>query len=120
MPTLPNAINNSVDTLGWSHKVVGPNRRRINSKLYSIWHSEVEAKIKAKGWSWKKDPSANIYAEFLTECIGIGTFPVGAQMLCSQPKDEANGAYHKALNELMLDCFKKVRESTQTKKHAAA
>ena len=118
MPTPRNAINNAVDTLGWNHKKVGT--RRVNSKVYTYWRSEVEDMIKAKGWSSKKEPGAKTYAEFLSQCIELKSFPVGARTLCGQDESDTNRAHQKALNELMLDCFKKVRESAQSKKRAVA
>jgi len=49
MPTPANAINNSIDLLGWPHTIVGGGRRKDSSR-YSNWRTEVEVKIKAKGW----------------------------------------------------------------------
>jgi len=54
MPTAANAINNSIDLLGWPHTIVGGGRRK-NSSRYGSWRTEVEVKIKGKGWQWKKD-----------------------------------------------------------------
>ena len=51
MPTAPNAINNTIDTLVWTHTTVGV--RRKNSSRYSNWRSEVETLIKGNGWLWK-------------------------------------------------------------------
>jgi len=38
--------------------------RRKNSSRYSSWWTEVEVKMKAKGWQWKND-SGNEYDAFL-------------------------------------------------------
>jgi hypothetical protein len=80
----------------------------------------VEVKIKAKGWQWKKD-AGNQYDAFLLECVGLEDFPVsGAAIIRRNPKTEDTKPTHKALNELMLDCFKKVRESRNKRRRAAA
>ena len=67
MPTPANALNNSIDLLGWAHTIVGGGRRK-NSSRYSNCRTEVEVKIKAKGWQSKKD-SGNEYDAFLLECV---------------------------------------------------
>ncbi|KAF8426000.1 hypothetical protein EV426DRAFT_710467 [Tirmania nivea] len=119
MPTPANAINNSIDLLGWPHTIGGGGRRK-NSSRYSSWRTEVEVKIKAKGWQWKKD-AGNSYDAFLLECIGQEDFPSsGAAIIRQNPKTDDTKLAHKALNELMLDCFKKVGESRNKWRRAAA
>jgi len=118
MRTTGNAINNSIDLLSWPHTIVGGGRRK-NSSRYSNWRTEVEVKIKAKGWQWKKD-AGNDYDAFLLECIGLNDFPTTGASGLNRPQTEDTKPAHKALNELMLDCFKKVRESRSKRKRAAA
>jgi len=76
-------------------------------------------KIKAKGWQWKKD-AGNEYNAFLMECVGLDDFPSSGASIIRRPQTEDTKAAHKALNELMLDCYKKVRESRGKRKRAAA
>ncbi|RPB22309.1 hypothetical protein L211DRAFT_850629 [Terfezia boudieri ATCC MYA-4762] len=119
MPTAANAINNSIDLLGWPHTIVGGGKRK-NSSRYTTWRNEVEVRIRAKGWQWKKD-GGNDYDGFLMECVGLDDFPAsGAAVIRWDPKTDDTKPAHKALNELMLDCFKKVRESRGKRKRAAA
>jgi len=54
MPTTTNAINHFIDLISWLHTIVVEHRRK-NSSRYSNCRTEVEVKIKAKGWQWKKD-----------------------------------------------------------------
>ena len=119
MPTPENAISNSIDILGWHHTIVDGGRRK-NSARYRNWRSEVEEKIKAKGWLWRKDWGKQ-YDPFLLECVGLPDFPVSAASTIRRnpPTDDTKSSY-RALNELMLDCFKKVRESQNKRKRAAA
>ena len=106
MPTPANAINNSIDLLGWPQTIVGGARRK-NSSLYSNWRTEVEVKIKAKGWQWKKD-------------AGLDNFTSSGASIIRRPQADDTKPAHEALNELMLDCFKKVRESRGKRKRGAA
>jgi hypothetical protein len=57
---------------------------------------------------------------FLLECIDLADFPVAAKSTIRHTKTGDMEPSHKALNELMLDCFKKVRESKNKRKRAAA
>lgn len=76
--------------------------------------------MNAKGWLWKKD-AANLYDAFIIECISLDDFPIsGASLIRRTPQTDETKPAHKALNELMLDCFKKVRESKNKRKRAAA
>jgi hypothetical protein len=118
MPTPPHAINNSIDTLGWPHTTVQGGRRK-NSPRYSSWRSEVEQKIRGKGWLWKKD-GGNLYDAFVLECIDLDDFPVSGASTIRRTQTDDTKPFHKALNELMLDCFKKVRESKNKRKRAIA
>ncbi|RPB18289.1 hypothetical protein L211DRAFT_854255 [Terfezia boudieri ATCC MYA-4762] len=55
------------------------------------------------------------------ECVSLDDFPAsGAAVIRRDPKTDDTKPAHKALNELMLDCFKKVRESRGKRKRAAA
>ncbi|KAF8426777.1 hypothetical protein BGX38DRAFT_1301530 [Terfezia claveryi] len=108
MPTAANAINNSIDLLGWP------------TRSYTSWRNEVEVWIRAKGWQWKKN-EGNDYAVFQIECVGLDDFPAsGATVIHRDPQMDDTKPTHKALNELMLDCFKKVWESRRKQKRAAA
>lgn len=119
MPTPANAINNSIDVLGWSHRITGGGGRK-NSQKYLNWRSEVETKIRSKGWQWKKD-GGTLYDAFVMECVALPEFPVsGASIIRRNLKTEDTKPAHKALNELMLDCFKKVRESQHKRRRALA
>ncbi|KAF8424471.1 hypothetical protein BGX38DRAFT_1279386 [Terfezia claveryi] len=119
MPTAANAINNSIDLLGWPHTIVSGGRRK-NSSRYTSWRNEVEVRIRAKGWQWKKD-RGNDCAAFQMECVGLDDFPAsGAAVIRRDLQTDDTKPTHKALNELMLDCFKKVRESHGKRKRAAA
>ena len=73
MPTPANAINKSINLLGWPQMFVGRGRRK-NSSRYANWRTKVEVKIKAKGWQWKKD-AGNEYDVFLMECVRLDDFP---------------------------------------------
>ena len=118
MPTAPNAINTSIDVLGWTHKLI--NGKRKNSQRYANWRAEVELKIKAKGWLWKKD-AGNALDAFILECIALSDFPVPAASLIKiRPPTDNTKPSHKAVNELIIDCFKKVRESQSKRKRATA
>jgi len=77
-------------------------------------------KIKAKGWQWKKDSGLEHNA-FLMECVRVADFPSSgaATLRRSLPTGDTRTSY-KALKELMLDCFKKVRESRNKRRRAAA
>ena len=86
MPTPTNAINNSIDLLGWPHTIVGGVRRK-NSSRYSNWRTEVEVKIKAKGWQWKKD-AGNEYDVFLLECVGLDDLPSSGTSIIRRPQGE--------------------------------
>ena len=118
MPTAANAINNAVDILGWSHTIIA-GRRRKNAQKYSNWRNEVEEKIKGKGWK-KKTEAGNQYDAFVLECVDLEDFPVSAASTIRRPRTNDTEPAHKALNELMLDCFKKVREAKQRRKRNAA
>lgn len=118
MPTAPHAINNSIDILGWTHTIIAGGRRK-NSQRYTNWRSDVETKIRAKGWLWKKD-AGNRYDAFALECAALDDFPVSGGSIIRRPKTADTEPSHKALNELLLDCFKKIRESQNKRKHAVA
>ena len=118
MPTPAHAINNSIDTLGWPHTIVQGGRRK-NSPRYSNWRNEVEQKIRGKGWLWKKD-GGNLYDAFVLECVDLDDFPVSGASTIRRTQTDDTKPFHKALNELMLDCFKKVRESKNKRKRAIA
>lgn len=118
MPTPAHAINNSIDTLGWPHTIIQGGRRK-NSPRYSNWRSEVEQKIRGKGWLWKKD-GGNQYDAFVLECVDLDDFPVSGASTIRRTQTDDTKPFHKALNELMLDCFKKVRESKNKRKRAIA
>ena len=118
MSTAPNAINTSIDILGWTHKKV--NRKRKNLQRYSNWQTEVELKIKAKGWLWKHD-AGNTLDAFILECIALDNFPVpAASLIRITPPTDNTKLSHKAVNELLIDCFKKVHESQSKRKRATA
>ena len=86
---------------------------------YYNWRSQVEQKIRAKGWLWKKD-GRNLYNTFIIESINLADFPVSATTTIKlTPKTDDPKPTHKALNELIMDCFKKVRESKQKRSTAA-
>jgi len=119
MPTAANTFNNSIDLLGWPYTVIGGGRRK-NFAKYGSWRSEVEVQIRGKGWQWKKDGS-NDYDELLMECVGLEDFPsLGATLIRWNPKTDDTKPAHKALKELMLDCFNKVRESRGKRRIAGA
>ena len=118
MPTVLNAINNAIDTLGWIHTTVGV--RRKNSSRCSNWRSEVETLIKANGWLWKTD-AGNGYDAFVLQYVGLDDCPVfGASLIRRTPKTDDTKPAYKAINELILNCFKKVRESRNKRKRAVA
>ena len=76
--------------------------------------------MNAKGWLWKKD-AANLYDAFIIECISLDDCPIsGASLIRRTLQTDETKPTYKALNELMLDCFKKVRESKNKRKRAAA
>ena len=76
--------------------------------------------MKGNGWLWKKD-AGNGYDAFVLQCVRLDDFPVsGASRIRRTPKTDDTKPAHKAINELMLDCFKKVRESRNKRKRAAA
>ena len=55
------------------------------------------------------------------QCLILDDFPVfGASLIRRTPKTDDTKPAHKAINELMLDCFKKVSESRNKCKRAAA
>ncbi|RPB18890.1 hypothetical protein L211DRAFT_853703 [Terfezia boudieri ATCC MYA-4762] len=55
------------------------------------------------------------------ECVGLDDFPAsGATVIRRDPQTDDTKPAHKALNELMLDCFKKIWESRGKHKRAAA
>ncbi|RPB18877.1 hypothetical protein L211DRAFT_853688 [Terfezia boudieri ATCC MYA-4762] len=55
------------------------------------------------------------------ECVGLDDFPAsGAAVIRQDPKTDDTKPGHKALNELILNCFKKVRESRGKRKRVAA
>jgi len=116
MPTPANAINNSIGLLGWTHPIVGGCRRN-NSSQYSNCRTEVEGEIKAKGWYWKKDARKK-YDVFLLRCVELKNLRSSDASIIRRPQAEETKPAHKALNELTLDCFKKVRESGGKKKRA--
>ena len=105
-PTAPHAINNSIDTLGWTHTTVGD--RCKNSSRYFNWRNEVETLTKGKGWLWKKD-AGNQYDAFVLQCVRLDDFPVsGASLIRFTPKTDDTKPAHKAINELMLDCGRSI------------
>ena len=81
---------------------------RKNSTRYYSEGSKVETKIRSKGWQWKRDVGKQ-YDTFLKHLVGLPDFPASAASIIqrdSRTKDTEQA--HKALNELILDCFKKV------------
>ena len=80
----------------------------------------MELKIKAKGWLWKKD-AGNTLDAFILECIALDEFPVpAASLIRITPPTDNTKPSHKAVNELLIDCFKKVRELESKRKRATA
>ena len=118
MPTALNPINTSIDVLSWTHKKV--NGKRKNSQRYSNWQTGVELKIKGKGWLWKKD-AGNILDAFILECIALDNFPVPpASLIRITPPTDNTKPLYEAINELLIYCFKKVRELQSKRKRATA
>ena len=77
---------------------------------------EVELKITAKGWLCKKDVGTVLDA-FILECIALSDFPVPAISLIKiRPPTDNTNKLHKAVHELIIDYFKKVRELQSTNK----
>ena len=72
MPTPHNAINNSINLLGWPHTVAAEKRK--NAAKYSRWRSAIETKITANKWLWKND-TGNGYDAFVIEFVKIEDFP---------------------------------------------
>ncbi|KAF8422129.1 hypothetical protein BGX38DRAFT_1279902 [Terfezia claveryi] len=55
------------------------------------------------------------------KCVSLDDFPAsGAAVIRRDPQTDDMKPAYKALNELILDCFKKVRESRGKRKRAAA
>ena len=103
--------------MGWPHTIVAGKRK--NAAKYSSWHSAVETKIRANKWLWKKD-AGNGYDALVIECVKLEDFPSsGASVIQRKLADDTRPA-HKAVNKLLIDGFKKVRESQNKRKRNVA
>ena len=117
MPTPHNAINNSINLLGWPHTVAAEKRK--NAAKYSRWRSAIETKITANKWLWKND-TGNGYDAFVIEYVKLKDFPSSGALVIQQKLADDTRPAHEAVNELLIDCFKKERESQNKRKRNVA
>jgi hypothetical protein len=115
MPTSKNEISEAVTTLGWSHNL-NDKGRRINDPRYKAWHDECGTYARRHDIRKKQGTADATWHAFKVYAYGQSFFPRAAQKKCEGAKEP----WWLALDHLLQDILKKMRESKGKKRQAAA
>src|SRR5258705_5990268 len=114
MPTSKNEISEAVTTLGWSCHL-NAKGRRINDPRYKAWRYECETYAQANDIRKKQGTADATWHAFKVYAYGQKFFPSAAQLKCKEAKEP----WWLALDRLLQDILKKMRESKGKRRQAA-
>ena len=115
MPTSKNEISEAVTTLGWSYHL-NAKGRRINDARYKAWRDECEIYARGNDIRKKQGTVDATWHAFNVYVYGQNFFPRAAQLKCKEAKEP----WWLALDRLLQDILKKMREFKGKRRQAAA